>query len=74
MLNIFRRSKKETVDPVLEMIKQQTKELSEINKSLTKSRELVEQDITKMENALRQNGYSDEDINRLKFKVVEKES
>lgn len=69
MLNLFRRFKKEKNDPILEILEAQTKELSEINKSMKDDRERVERDITEAENILRELGYSEKDIKILQFKT-----
>lgn len=60
--------RKEKSDPVLEMLKEQTAQLEELHKSLTKVTSELDESINEMENSLRQLGYTDKDFELLKSK------
>lgn len=58
--------RKEKPDPVLEMLEEQTAQLEELHKSLTKVTEELDASIAELENSLRQLGYTDTDFELLK--------
>lgn len=60
--------RKEKPDPVLEMLEEQTAQLKELHKSLTKVTSELDESINELENSLRQFGYTDMDFELLKSK------
>lgn len=66
MFGFLKRKKKP--DPVLEMLEEQTAQLEELHKSLTKVTSELDESINEAENSLRQLGYTDTDFELLKSK------
>lgn len=60
--------RKEKPDPVLEMLEEQTAQLEELHKSLTKVTSELDGSINELENSLRKLGYTDMDFELLKSK------
>lgn len=58
--------RKEKPDPVVEMLEEQTAQLEELHKSLTKVTDELDASIAELENSLRQLGYTDMDFELLK--------
>ena len=56
-------------DPILEMIERQTQELKEIRDRIRKSDELLDRYIEEAEKLLKQKGYTEEDLERIRQQV-----
>lgn len=67
MFRLFKK-KKEQKDPVLEQIKKMTRELGDINSSIRRNNEELMKSIEETEAKLRDIGYTDEDLERIKLK------
>ena len=70
MFKLFKKKQVITEDPILEMLNKKTEDLRELNKQMSSSREAVEKQIAESEKALRDLGYLENDINRIKFNII----
>lgn len=66
MFRLFKRAKKP--DPIIEGLKEQNERLDKILKMHEQQRAEVEYEIAKAEDALRQLGYTDKDLERIQMK------
>lgn len=71
------KNKKNKPDPILEALEKQTKELEELRIERQKENAKVEEEISKAEKALKELGYTDDDLKRIeqksKMKVIKKD-
>ncbi len=67
MFRLFKK-KKEQKDPVLEQIQKMTRELEDINSSIRRNNEELMKSIEETEAKLRDIGYTDDDLERIKLK------
>lgn len=76
MFGLF-KNKKNKPDPILEALEKQTKELEELRIERQKEIAKVEEEISKAEKALKELGYTDDDLKRIeqksKMKVIKKD-
>lgn len=76
MFGLF-KNKKNKPDPILEALEKQTKELEELRIERQKENAKVEEEISKAEKALKELGYTDDDLKRIeqksKMKVIKKD-
>lgn len=66
MFRLFKRTKKP--DPIIEELKKENERLDKILKEHEQQRAEVEDEIAKAEDALRQLGYTDKDLERIQMK------
>ena len=66
MFGLFKRTKKP--DPIIEELKKENERLDKILKEHEQQRAEVEDEIAKAEDALRQLGYTDKDLERIQMK------
>ena len=58
-------------DPILKELERQDKEIEELKATYAAQHDDVEESIAKSEELLKSLGYTDEDLNRLKFEVMD---
>ena len=76
MFGLF-KNKKNKPDPILESLEKQNKMLEELRIERQKENAKVEKEISKAEKALKELGYTDDDLKRIeqksKMKVIKKD-
>ena len=76
MFGLF-KNKKNKPDPILEALEEQNKRLEELLIERRKENAKVEKEISKAEKALKELGYTDDDLKRIKkkskMKVIKKD-
>ena len=76
MFGLF-KNKKNKPDPILEALENQNKMLEELRIERQKENAKVEEEISKAEKALKELGYTDDDLKRIeqksKMKVIKKD-
>ena len=76
MFGLF-KNKKNKPDPILEALEEQNKRLEELRIERRKENAKLEEEISKAEKALKELGYTDDDLKRIeqksKMKVIKKD-
>ena len=76
MFGLF-KNKKNKPDPILEALEKQNKRLEELRIERRKENAKLEEEISKAEKALKELGYTDDDLERIKqkskMKVIKKD-
>ena len=76
MFGLF-KNKKNKPDPILETLEKQNKRLEELRIERQKENAKLEEEISKAEKALKELGYTDDDLKRIeqksKMKVIKKD-
>ena len=76
MFGLF-KNKKNKPDPILEALEKQNKRLEELRIERQKENAKLEEEISKAEKALKELGYTDDDLKRIeqksKMKVIKKD-
>ncbi len=68
MFGIFRRKKKIEEDPILKELNRQTEELKELSSMMKEHRRNLDKAISDTENKLRDLGYTENDLEKIKTK------